>query len=165
MAVNHWTEEQIQEFLDGKSSISKNSLEEHLKSCEACTKSFRYYQNLYSELIRDPGFKLSTDFARNLVSRIPQLAQARARFKFSDVFIGSVGIAALLGVMIFFIDFSIIAETVAKFSFSSLKADVQDWLRNSLSSLNGGVLLIGSSVLTLLVTATLDRLLSGPKYR
>jgi len=165
MAVNHWTEEQIQEFLDGKSSISKNSLEEHLKSCEACTKSFRYYQNLYSELIRDPGFKLSTDFTRNLISRIPQFAQGTARFKFSDIFIGSIGIAALLGAMIFFIDFSALAEALGKFSFPAVKEDVQNWFHNSISTLNGGVLLIGSSVLTLLVTATLDRLLSGSKYR
>ncbi len=165
MAVNHWSDEEIQEFLDGKSSISKSLFEEHLKICAACAKSFRYYQNLYSELIRDPGFKLSTDFTRNLISRIPQLARARARFKFSDVFIGSVGIAALLGVMIFFIDFSAIAEALAKFSFPSVKADLQNWFHNSLSTLNGGVLLIGSSVLTLLVTATLDRLLSGSKYR
>lgn len=165
MAINHWSDEEIQEFLDGKSSISKSLLEEHLKICAACGKSFQYYRNLYSGLRQDPRFQLPANFTQKVISRIPQFAEARARFKFSDIFIGSIGIAALLGVMIFFIDFSIIAEAVAKFSFSSLKADVQDWLRNSLFSLNGGVLLIGSSVLTLLVTATLDRLLSGSKYR
>jgi len=165
MAVNHWSDEEIQGFLDGKSSISKSLLEEHLNTCAACTKAFRYYQNLYSELKQEPGFRLSPNFARTVISHIPQLAQARAGFKFSDAFIGSLGIAAVLGVLIFFIDFSAIAEVVTKFSFSSIKADLQGWLKNSLSSLNGGVLLIGSSVLTLLVTATLDRLLSGSKYR
>lgn len=165
MVINHLTDEQIQDYLDGKPSLSKSSLEEHLNTCAACSKTWGHYQNLYSELKREPGFKLSPNFAGTVITRIPQVAQARARFKFSDVFIGSVGIAAVLGVMIFFIDFSVITEFVTKFSFSSIKADLQGWLKNSLSSLNGGVLLIGSSVLTLLVTATLDRLLSGSKYR
>ena len=165
MAINHWSEEQIQEFLDGKSSISKSLLEEHLKTCPVCGKSFQYYQSLYWGLKQDPKFQLSANFAQTLVSRIPQFAQGTARFKFSDLLIGSVGIAALLGALIFFIDFNAVAEALAKFSFPSVKADLQNWFHNSLSTLNGGLLLIGSSVLTLLVTATLDRLLSGSKYR
>lgn len=165
MAIAHWSEEQIQEFLDGKSSISKSLFEEHLKTCPVCGKSFQYYQNLYRGLKQDPKFQLSANFAQTLISRIPRFASAPARFKFSDLFIGSVGIAALLGALIFFIDFSAVAEALAKFSFPSVKADLQNWFHNSLSTLNGGLLLIGSSVLTLLVTATLDRLLSGPKYR
>jgi len=165
MAVNHWSDEEIQDFLDGKSSISESLFEEHLKTCTACGKSFQYYRNLYSGLRQDPRFQLPANFTQKVISRIPQFAQARARFKISDIFIGSIGIAALLGAMIFFIDFSAVAEALAKFSFPAVKADLQNWVRNSISTLNGGVLLIGSSVLTLLVTATLDRLLSGSKYR
>lgn len=165
MAINHWSDEEIQKFLDGKSSISQSLFEEHLKICAACGKSFQYYRNLYSELKQDPKFQLSPNFARTLISRIPQFAHGTARFKFSDIFIGSIGIAALLGAMIFFIDFSALAEALGKFSFPAVKEDVQNWFHNSISTLNGGVLLIGSSVLTLLVTATLDRLLSGSKYR
>lgn len=165
MAINHWSDEEIQEFLDGKSSISESLLEEHLKTCVACKKSFQYYQNLYSGLRQDPKFQLSGNFAQTILSRIPQFASVPARFKFSDLFIGSIGIAALLGAMIFFIDFGAVTDALAKFSFPAVKADIQNWFHNSVSTLNGGLLLIGSSVLTLLVTATLDRLLSGPKYR
>lgn len=165
MAIKHWSDEEIQEFLDGKSSISESLLEEHLKTCAACGKSFQYYRNLYSELRQDPKFQLPANFTQKVISRIPQFASVSARFKFSDIFIGSIGIAALLGAMIFFIDFSAVAEALAKFSFPAVKEDLQNWFHNSISTLNGGVLLIGSSVLTLLVTATLDRLLSGSKYR
>jgi len=75
MAINHWSEEQIQEFLDGESSISKSLFEDHLKTCPVCRKSFQYYQNLYRGLKQDPKFQLSANFAQALVSGFLNLHQ------------------------------------------------------------------------------------------
>ena len=49
MALNHLTDEQIQEYLDG--NVSKNSwIAGHLKSCGDCEEQIDDYSSLYSAL-------------------------------------------------------------------------------------------------------------------
>lgn len=158
MAVKHLSDEQIQDFLDGNLQASEKSLKKHLQSCSVCRKTWSYYQNLYSGLKKEPEFKLPSNFAHTVISRLPQMEKAQARFQFSDIFISITGIAALLGALIYFIDIKIFADLIAK--ISSLVSTAKN-----LTALNGGLMILGLAGLTLLFTATLDWLLVEPRSK
>ncbi len=156
MAVKHLSEEQIQDFLDGNRSASEKGLKKHLESCAVCKKTLAQYQNLYLGLKQEPEFQLPSNFAHTVISRLPQMEKALARFQVSDIFIGITGVAALIGALIYFIDIKIFADLIAK--ISSLGS-----VAKNLTALNGGLMVLGLAGLTLLFTATLDWLLVTPR--
>lgn len=156
MAVKHLSDEQIQDFLDGNIALADKSLKSHLESCRACKKTLAYYQNLYLGLKQEPDFQLPSNFAHSVVLRLPQMEKAQARFKFSDILVAITGIAALIGVLIYFVDIKIFADLIAK--ISSLTS-----FAKNLTALNGGLMVLGLAGLTLLFTATLDWLLVTPR--
>ncbi len=154
--MKHLSEDQIQDFLDGNSPTSKNLVERHIRACPACKKIYLNYQNLFVGLKQDPGFQLSPDFTHSVISRLPQAAEAKARFQLSDIFIGITAIAALMGALIYFIDISIFSDLITK--IRSLAS-----IGKSLTASDGGLMVIGLAGLTLLFTATLDWLLVEPR--
>lgn len=156
MAVKHLSDEQIQDFLDGNMVLSDKSLKGHLESCRVCKKTLSYYQNLYLGLKQEPEFQLPSNFAHTVITRLPQMEKAQARFKFWDIFVAVSGIAALIGALIYFIDIKIFADLIAKVSSMTSFA-------KSLTDLNGGLVVLGLAGLTLLFTATLDWLLVEPR--
>ena len=75
MALKHLTDDQIQEYLDGK--VSKDSrIADHLQSCGDCKEQIDEYSSLYSALEVDEKIGLSARFAEVVVSKITAQASA-----------------------------------------------------------------------------------------
>ena len=102
MALKHLTDNQVQEYLDGK--ISKNSwMAEHLRSCSDCTEQIDAYSSLYSALEVEEKMGLSANFADRVVSTITAQASTTPGFQIWQIFSAIVGIGLGLIVAVYFI--------------------------------------------------------------
>jgi anti-sigma factor RsiW len=168
MSVEHISDDEILEFLDGNLPAPEvTSIEDHLKNCPACQEALRQYQNLYEGLSSEEDFVLSKGFAKSVVSRLQAVPQEKPRINYVSVFWVILGIFIGVGVTIKFVDLKTWGDAINKtvlsqFEFGSVLIDS---IKAALVVLNGNVGLVIAAVLALSLFATLDRFVLQPKYR
>jgi hypothetical protein len=67
MTRDHLSDEQIQAYLDGQTSIDITKIEEHLKFCQACQKNLGLYREVYTSLETDHLPVLPKNFSKGVV--------------------------------------------------------------------------------------------------
>jgi len=162
--MTHVNDDQIQDFLDG--NPDRADIAAHIESCSECRAKVREYKRLYVAMSMDTGFDLPADFAAAVAARVmPQpVVQPEAlpepRFKYSDILMFAGAFAAVIGALIYFVDFSVIFGGLkAKLANSELNTTIVSTVGELLSGmgLQGRMLL--SAVAALLMVVLLDRLM------
>ena len=168
MAVEHLTDEQFQDYLDGNLTGNDFALvEAHLDACEQCRDNLRQYRLLYERLGDDAGFSLPADFTATVVSRIEQESPETSPSRLWSAVPGFAFVLAIIGTLIYF--FGIPTHTRIDSSITpvidSIVAVTVAPLREALSALNVSPQLLLASVLVLLSIGVLDYLFRHAKRR
>lgn len=101
---NHLSDRQLQAYLDGAAGADRDSIEAHLRRCNACRSQLNLYRAVEKELSTSPGFMLSADFAEQVIEQADPRPSLKAnRFEnLSIVFLLVSGVITLS----FFVDLS-----------------------------------------------------------
>jgi len=168
MAIEHLTDEQFQEYLDGNlADESRSVVETHLEVCEHCRDNLRQYQLLYERLGDDSGFSLPADFAAGVVSRIESESAENASSRVWSVIPGFAFIAAIIGTLVYFFGIpshSHVDSSLTVF-FDKIAAVTITPIKGFLTALNIDPQLLVASVLILLSISILDLALKHAKRR
>ncbi len=167
MAHRHLTDEEIQNILD-KNYLPENSvLKEHLKGCKICQNKVQEYQTLYSELKKDPGFKLPRNFKRLVISRLTTGEINPPLFSPKEIVLIAIGTFLAMGVTLYLVDLKSIAEIINRITLprTEIKNMLLSPIRNFIYSLNLKLTLLAFAGLTLSVTAVIDQLILKLKHQ
>jgi len=167
MQLEHLTDEQIQDYLDGNLSEDMASLaQEHLEVCHQCREALKQYQSMYVGLKDGTGFELSKGFARTVIRRLPAEAEARSHSSVLNVLLAVLGVVVSLGVTLYLIDLRPLGKALSGLlPGRELGAGLLDLVEGLLVGLNGNVEFLAIALLIFLLVAGLDRLVFQPRYR
>ena len=165
MALNHLTDEQIQEYLDG--NVSKNSwIADHLKSCGDCEAQIDEYSSLYSALEVDEKIGLSANFADAVVSRITLQASAIPGFQIWQILLAVVGFGVGLAAAVYLIGINSFGKLFTSLAeFGKIFPSVLAVISNYFSGINLNFGLLGLAAFALLFMVFLDHFVFQPKQR
>ncbi len=104
MAIDHLTDQQIQDYLDGNLTEDAHKIEEHIASCKACQAELARYKSLSTALSEDIGFELSPNFASEVVASIQEKGAERFFFRLSHIILWATGVLAGIALLIRFTD-------------------------------------------------------------
>ena len=167
MALRHLTDEEIQNYLDGNTSQQDIIVEDHLGTCGYCQNILKQYQSLYVGLKDDQSFKLSSSFAKSIISKLWAEPLVKPRFNYSDILLMVAGIIIALGTTLYYVDLKPLVEIMTNISLpqvefnSTLLASV----KSLLASLNRSLSLLAFVGLILLIIAAIDHIVFQPKYK
>jgi len=153
MALEHLTENQILDYLDG----TRGQLHEHLESCPTCRETAAQYQRLYLDLKDETGFDLPTGFAASVAAEI--IPQKESSSWFAEGILAAVLLLAGICAIIIFVDLSAVFKG-AKDSLvnTGLGPAFISTTRAFLSGLGIQANTLAFAGLALLMVAVLDRL-------
>ena len=168
MATEHLTDEQIQNYLDGNLPHDQVSfLKGHIQSCPNCQSELAHYRGLYVELKEDVAFDLSSHFFTSVMKAVQAEAKKAFLTRLWNVLLPILGVAAGIGVMIYFIDF----KPFLKIFSDSLNpgryfdSAVLSNLNQVFAKLNVNLNIIVFAGLSLLVVILVDHLISRHKLK
>jgi predicted anti-sigma-YlaC factor YlaD len=104
MAIEHLTDQQIQDYLDGNLTEDAHKIEEHIESCKACQAELARYKSISTALSEDIGFELSPNFASEVVASIQEKGAERFFFRLSHIILWATGVLAGIALLIRFTD-------------------------------------------------------------
>jgi predicted anti-sigma-YlaC factor YlaD len=158
MALEHVTDEQIQEFLDAGVGKKNRAVAEHLAECPDCRAAVADYRHFYRQLADDTGFELDPDFAASVIARIDPVSPSRSRWLL--IYPVAAALVAVVATLCIFVDFSGFYHSL-KDSYA-IVATFDNVILNSvtafLQGLNLKASLVVSAGLMLLAFAVLERL-------
>ena len=70
MAVNHLSQDEILEFLDGNSQGSNQKINMHLNKCNVCKINIAEYQVIYNQVKHIKNFDPSPDFSNTIMKNL-----------------------------------------------------------------------------------------------
>ena len=71
MVSEHYSDEEIQNYLDNGGKINRSAMEAHLNSCEKCQAVYTGYKAVFQGLECEPPESLSADFIESVLANIP----------------------------------------------------------------------------------------------
>jgi hypothetical protein len=167
MQLEHLTDEEIQDYLDGNLSQETTlQVREHLQVCRRCRETLKHYESLYVGLEDDTGFELSKGFAKAVIRRLPAQAEAKTHAGVLNVLLMVLGVAVSLGMTLYFIDLKPLAQALSDLlPGPELGTGLLDLVEGLLVGLNGNVEFLAIALLIFFLVAGLDRLVFQPKYK
>ncbi len=167
MAIRHLTDEEIQDYIDGNLSTESRSVHTHLRRCQLCQKALAEYQSLYLGLKDDKGFKFSSNFAKSVISKLPQEPATKSHFKYAEIFLVTMGLVVAGFAAFYFVDLKPLGETIARILLPQFHFISESFLsmRSLLTQLNINISLLVFSGLTLLIIGALDHILFHPRRK
>ena len=106
MALNHLTDSDIQNYLDGNLTHKQiSTIEQHIADCESCKNEVANYHELYQGLKEDTGFKLSPNFSQSIILKIQGDLPITFHIRIRDVFLSVIGLIFALGITLYYVDF------------------------------------------------------------
>jgi len=165
MALNHLTDEQIQEYLDG--NVSKNSwIADHLKSCGDCEAQIDEYSSLYSALEVEEKIGLSANFVDAVVSRITLQASATPGFQIWQILLAVVGLGVGLASAVYLIGINSMGMLFTSVGeFAKIFPSVLAVISNYFAGINLNFGLLGLAAFAVLFMVFLDHFVFQPKQR
>ena len=165
MALNHLTDEQIQEYLDG--NVSKNSwIADHLKSCGDCEAQIVEYSSLYSALEVEEKIGLSANFSDAVVSRITLQASPTPGFQIWQILLATVGLGVGLAAAVYLIGINSFGKLFTSLAeFGKIFPSVLAVISNYFAGINLNFGLLGLAAFALLFMVFLDHFVFQPKQR
>ena len=167
MVQKHLTDEEIQNILDRNASSENLILRNHLKKCKICQNKLEEYQLLYSGLKKDPGFELSRNFEKSIISRLETEEASHSLFSLKESILIAVGILITIGITLYLVDLKFIVEIITRITLP--KMEIQNTflspIKDFISNLNIKFGLLASAGLALLATGLVDQLIIKLKHR
>jgi hypothetical protein len=159
MERQHLKDEDIQNILDESSIPISEFHMKHLQSCLKCQQTLDNYRILFTELKKDPGFRLPHRVVRDILNQLPQ--EKKDPFFLSDTFLIAACSTVIAVVLIIFVDFKPVLETLRKMILpaGNIADQAAKPVQNILENLNGNLTLIPFAGLALLMILLLDKLL------
>lgn len=161
MNSRHLTEEELQDYLDESPTAERRYIEEHLKSCQLCTKTLKEYKKLYAELKADKGFELSPDFSSSVISRLPKEEVSRSGIRYKTILMAGISLLVMFCTAIYLLNWKGIARFISDIIspyFGTISA-YGELFGRFFANLNINLGLLALSVLVLLVISLLDYIL------
>ncbi|SYZ72659.1 hypothetical protein TRIP_C20774 [Candidatus Zixiibacteriota bacterium] len=152
MSINHLTDDQIQQFLDGSADISACH---HLENCSICREHLKVYEGLYNELKRDTPVELSADFPRKIMD-ILNSGSGQSAISWITVVLSLLGVAGAFLTIFFYYGVGFIRGPYEQIVVSFEKAA---------EALNNGFILVVATVLILIFLGILDRNIARVRRR
>jgi hypothetical protein len=161
--VNHLSDMQIQEYLDG--SLEENetaAVRSHLSNCPLCKKEMAHYKSLYDGLGDETGFQLPPHFASLVTAKLKRESLGSVHSKLWQIFLSLFGLIVGINTTLYFYD---IKPLFAKFkdmdfslrflteSFSNTKVA----LVNARDRMSMDITLFIATIVVLLLLAIIDR--------
>lgn len=167
MQLQHLTDEEIQDYLDGNLSEDNALLaRQHLETCPLCRKAVKQYQSIYVRLEDDQGFELSKGFARSVVNKLPAEAEAKSYSGIINIILAVMGIVVSLGITLRYVDLKPLGRALSDFiPGPDLGTGLLDLLEGLLVGLNGNVGFLIVALLVFFLVAGLDRFVLQPRYK
>jgi len=103
--MNHLSDKDFQEYIEGDNSHKNFSFRAHIESCEMCRTNFQLYHFLYEGLSEDITWSLPEHFPDSVMEKLPPQRAGWYRFVLADSFLIIAGIAAAFCAALYFVDF------------------------------------------------------------
>lgn len=168
MAIEHLTDEQIQNYLDGNLPHDQVSiLTGHIQSCQQCQSKLAQYRSLFAGLKDDAPFDLAPGFTNAVMKAVYAEAKKAFLARLWNVLLPVIGIAVGIGVMIYYVDFKPFMKVFANSLNPGRYFDsaVLSELNQVLAKLNVNLNIIVFAGLSLLVVILIDHLISRHKEK
>lgn len=168
MALKHVTDEQIQDYLDGKLSMEKHWIPTHLESCDFCKKQLNQYQNLYAALGKERNFKLSPNFSDSVVARLQEVSAAAFKLRVWHIELSILGLIIGMGAALYFIELKPLLGIFTQFGSTAqkyLNLEAFSIITNYFSGLNINIGLLGFAILIILVMTAIDHFIIQSKRK
>lgn len=158
MAVEHPTDDQIQQYLDDQAGPAATPIAAHLESCPRCREAVGSYRRLYHELADETEFVLPADFAAKVIAQIQP--QPKPWFRFAETLAIAASLAVVCAAGYLFADFSAMWITLKSTltPLSEMGINIQSAVGGLLNGLNIKTNLAVSAGLILLCFMLLDNL-------
>jgi len=166
--MTHLTDEELQNYLDGNISHKQIPIfEQHIESCEKCQSELAQYRSLYAGLKEDVAFNLLPGFSTAVMKAIQAQVRKTWLARLWNVLLPILGVAAGIGVMIYYIDFKPFLKIFSDSLNPSRYFDsaVVSNLNQVLAKLNVNLNIIVFAGLSLLVVILIDHLISRYKLK
>lgn len=168
MAIEHVTDGQMQDYLDGNLSPERVLVfEGHLETCQQCQTELAQYRSLYSELKTDVAFALAPDFSASVMQTIRAEAKKAWLARLWNILLPLLGSAVGIGVMVYYVDFKPLVKAFGDSLNPNRYFDnvALTSLTEVLNKLNVNLSLIVFAGLSLLAVILIDQLLSRYKTK
>lgn len=167
MQLEHLTDEEIQDYLDGNLSEKITLLvRQHLEECRRCREALKQYQSVYVGLEDEKGFELSKGFARSVINKLPAEGEAKSYSNIFYLLLGMLGVAVSVVITLRYVDLKPFGKILSHvIPGRELGTGLLDLMKGLLLGMNGNAGFVIIALLTLLFVAGLDRFIFQPKYR
>jgi len=105
MALEHLTDEQLQDYLDQNPVADLAGLEAHLEQCPNCRRQLEQYRAMSRALAEDTDFDLPSDFAANVIGTLQEVGAERILHKLAQIILWAAGALTGIAILIRFTDF------------------------------------------------------------
>jgi len=166
MLLTHWTEEEVQRYLDGGTSPTDAARVRHLRTCSTCRATLARYRMLYRLLKAEPAIHIPAHFARTTALKIAK-RNALIDFGMREPMWISAGLLFVLGIWFrVYSPPSIPATLKGLFQVAMelkilLSPSLKSWIGHAGKSMP--LILLGGGVLV--AAALLDRYFLEPRLR
>ncbi len=101
--ITHFTDDTIQDYLDGNLSITeRREAERHLRDCHACRELMAQYQDVFGALSHEPEFELSKNFTRTVLRKTHKQAMGEVQFNLMQIFFAVAGLIVAINALLYF---------------------------------------------------------------
>jgi hypothetical protein len=162
MGLEHLTDEQIQDYVDGNLTDNSAEIKQHMESCQTCQNELAKYKVITSMLSEDIGFELSPNFISNVVSSVEEEGAEKFLYKISHVIMWAAGILAGIAVLIRFTDIEKAFSGFAQIGEQGkgITATIASAFSDLFASTDMNFNLIGMAALVLVGIFLVDRLIA-----
>lgn len=164
MRCQYVTDIEIQEYLENQKILDIKKLT-HIQNCETCQSTILDYQNLISELNKEPHWKLSQDFTDQILVNLPVKQKGFLKELGQETIFGVLGGLLAVGALFYYLKPKTIIEMFQNITlpninwtafFTPLKSIFSIRLANSH--------LLFFALITLVGIMILDRIFLHPRF-
>jgi anti-sigma factor RsiW len=156
MGNRHLTDDEIQEYLDTRSSELTDRVEKHAASCDRCGSMLQHYVNLYSGLDDDSDFDLSVDFTKNVIEAAGLTEHESFLNRFSSQILAATGLAVAAVAFVILSDVSLLLRLISNTGML-LESALTKPFEGNLGAASGTIGLILPGIFAVLAMWLLDR--------
>ena len=113
MDDRHLTDDEIQEYLDTRSSELADRVEKHTASCDRCGSMLQHYASLYSGLGDDSDFNLSIDFTKNVIEAAGLTESDSFLNRFSSQILAATGLVCAAAAFVILSDVTLLLRFIS----------------------------------------------------
>jgi predicted anti-sigma-YlaC factor YlaD len=159
--VKHFSDSQIQDFLDNRlSGQEAAAFRKHVDNCAECRVQLDLYSRLYQGLEREVGYKISALSKKEVIREIKAETLGSVHGRLWHIFLVLFGVIIAVNISLYYFDVGALfgkMDMKSQLNFDYVKTLVS-YLESIFQTLNVNILLVAGSVCVILFIALIDRL-------